>query len=103
MVDFLTHIKQLYKNRGLTFVLNAADFNRHDAVIHDRCLCIRGETLRKLFPDYSLDEIITCLNSLGALKVGNEKRPIQIQRCGCSIDGKGHAYGFYAIPLNVLK
>lgn len=66
----------------------------HDGLIHNGCLCLRGDKIRKLFPDVPLEDVISGLEAQGAIKRGVNDRAIQIYGTG----GKR----FYAIPLAKL-
>jgi hypothetical protein len=94
--DFLARIRSLYKATEFHLAENAASFNseQHDGVIHKGYLCLRGDTLLKFFPAYSLVEIGNALLTQGALEPGTKKKTKQIFAAG----GKH----FYFIPLGKL-
>jgi hypothetical protein len=94
-VDYLASICTLYKNGAFRLADNAKLFSQeHDGVIHNGCLCLRGENLRDVFPT-NFEAVLDALVAQGALKCGKDRRTIQIHGTG----GKR----FYAIPLDKLR
>ena len=94
-IDFLAYIRTIFRDGEFLLADSAEEFKRgHEGLIHNGCLCLRGDKLRKLFPDVRLDDIADNLLTRGALRPGADKRGIQIYGTG----GKR----FYAIPLNKL-
>lgn len=98
-LDFLARIRTMYQDGRFHLADNAKQFTSvHDGLIHDGCLCLRGENFRKkvctslLSTNY--DEVLDALEAQGALKRGKDKRTIQIY----GTNGKR----FYAIPLETL-
>lgn len=98
-IDFLARIRTMYQDGSFHLANGANQFTRtHDGLIHDGCLCLRGENFRKkvctspLSTNY--DEVLDALEAQGALKRGKDKRTIQIY----GTSGKR----FYAIPLEKL-
>lgn len=95
-VDYLGHIRALYKNNILSIASSAMQFNEniHEGVIHNECLCLRGDKLVTYFSGGDIAEIADSLFCQGALKTGKNNRTIQIS----ALNGKR----FYAIPLSYL-
>ena len=100
VIDPLARIRTMYHDGGLSIADSAKQLmSGHDGLIHDGCLCLRGENFRKkvcttpLSTNY--DEVLDALEAQGALKRGKDKRTIQIY----GTSGKR----FYAIPLEKLR
>jgi hypothetical protein len=96
--DFLAHIRTLYKASEFNLAENAVicKSEQYDGVIHNGCLCLRGDTLRKFFPANSLKEIGNALLAQEALEPGtNKKNTKQIY----AASGKH----FYFIPLSKIQ
>ena len=95
-VDFLSTIRTAYLNRLFRLADSAQQFQKgYDGLIHQNCLCLRGEALKKLFPHYHIRDISESLDACSALKKVGGKNTIQIYGTG----GKR----FYAIPLLRLQ
>ncbi len=99
LIDPLVRIRTMYHDGGFSIAESTKQFTGgHDGLIHDGCLCLRGENFRKkvctspLSTNY--DKVLGALEAQGALKRGKDKRTIQIY----GTSGKR----FYAIPLEKL-
>jgi len=99
--NYLWEICKLNKSGAFCLANNQNEFNDalHDGLIHDDCLCLRGEKLESKIRDLgvrtSLNNILDELEAQDALKRGTEKRSVQISGTG----GKR----FYAIKLGKLR
>ena len=100
VIDPLARIRTMYHDGGFSIADSAKQLmSGHDGLIHDGCLCLRGENFRKkvctspLSTNY--DEVLDALEAQGALKRGKDQRTIQIY--GTS------GNRFYAIPLEKLR
>ena len=96
----LARIRTMYHDGDFSIADSAKQFIRgHDGLIHDGCLCLRGESFRKKvctsLSTTNYDEVLDTLEAQGALKRGKDKRTIQIY----GTNGKR----FYAIPLEKLR
>ena len=90
------YIGQLYKNRHLKIAENVEEFDRdkHDGIVYNKHLCLRGKVLEKIHPHLEKDEVIQCLLNESALKLGADKRTIQISKLS--------GMRFYAIKLECI-
>lgn len=100
VIEPLARIRTMYQDGSFHLADSTKQFTSgHDGLIHDGCLCLRGENFRKkvctspLSTNY--DEVLDALEAQGALKRGKDKRTIQIY----GTSGKR----FYAIPLEKLR
>jgi hypothetical protein len=73
--DFLARIRTLYKASEFHLAEDAARFKsgQYDGMIHNGCLCLRPDTLHKLFPAYGIKEIGNALLAQGALEPGTKE------------------------------
>lgn len=99
-VDYLGLISALYYNKDLHLAVNISHLKeKHDGLIYNSCLCLRGtklmEKVHKFVPKASIYRVIDSLLAQGALKIGTDKRSIQISG--------GHGKRFYAIQLKKLR
>ena len=96
-IDFLARISLKYKNGEIILAENPGQFKEreYDGVIHNRELCLRSDTLRRIFPGIGPEDVAKGLLTQGALRPGTKDLQIQIYAAG----GKR----FYAIPLNKLR
>jgi hypothetical protein len=101
MPDYLKLIRTMFKGDSFRLAKDAKRFEdaKHDGLIHNECLCLRGKKfvgkIREFFPDADIGEVCGALQTENALRTGTEKRTIQIYGC----DG----LRFYAIPLKKLQ
>lgn len=95
-IDYLAQVRAMYLSDNFVIAGTAKQFieGQHDGVLHNSCLCLRGESLQTHFPTINLTEITDSLLAQGALKPSKCNRTIQIS----SLRGKR----FYAIPLDKL-
>ncbi len=93
----MTHIRSAYRAEEFVVAKNVKEFKKgqHDGVIHNGELCLRGDALRKLFPNVRVEDIAINLSAQGAFRTGKDS--LQIQLSGAN------GARFYAIPLNKLQ
>ena len=99
-IDYLARIRKMYQDGRFSLADSAKQFTRvHDGLIHDGCLCLRGENFRKKvcksLSVTNYNDVLDTLEANGALKRSNDKRTIQIYGTG--------GMRFYAIPLEKLS
>lgn len=96
VVDYLKPIRDAYNSDSFILANSPKQFvsEIHDGLIHNECLCLRGDKLRELFPSTPLEEIADKLEAQGALRRSGKYRAIQIY----GTKGKR----FYAIKLHQL-
>lgn len=72
--NYLDHIRELYRKRRLSIANNKRLFNegQHDGVVHQDCLCLRPQTLARLFPSSDINDIARQLDAKGALIKGRD-------------------------------
>lgn len=97
-IDYLEIIRKLYKKGKFHIADNAKEFSvdEHDGVIHNDCLCLRGERLEKALdkkiPHVKFADVIQTLGKQNVLRKVKKKNTIQIK-------GKR----FYAVWLDLLE
>lgn len=81
-VDYWNHIRDCYKAGKIFYAENCNEYQDdvHDAVIHAKCLCIRGEWINATFPNSNQTEIAASLNNLGVLEKGKKSFTKQISK-----------------------
>ena len=98
-IDFLARIRAMFHSGEIALAANPELFkdrnSRYDGVIHNGELCLRGDTLRRIFPGIPPEDVARGLLSKGILRRCSKDLQIQINSTG----GKR----FYAIPLDKLQ
>lgn len=105
--DYLQLIRELYKNGRIRIAKNDKAYNpeKHDALIHYKCLCLRRETLDRLLcevhPNVNIKGVIDFLMNMNALKCDKYtgKFIIKINSKNEYVKGKC----FYGIYLSMLE
>lgn len=101
--DYLSFIKKLYTSRSfcISDCKKSFDIDKHDGLIHNDCLYLRGKKLKEklhLFsPDIDTREVISDLVNKEALRVGKDGNTVQFS------DEPFKGMRFYAIRLDKLK
>jgi hypothetical protein len=96
--DYLAVIGAMYRKGEFNIADSAKEFDesRHDSLLNNGCLYLRGQKLDKIFHDNaSTNDVLKALEAQEALKRGTDRRSIQVS----GTNGKR----FYAIPLDKLR
>lgn len=72
--DYLSYIAKCYNDGTIFYANNYNEYTEglHDGVIHNGCLCLRGEWLSKVFPNIPLNKIADSLTVQRALVRGKQ-------------------------------
>lgn len=104
-MDYVNIIRTIYKKKKLRLADNVESFNvdKHDAVIHYECLCVRRKNLEdilsKFLPSVPIDYVIQGLEKKHALKRVKDKRTVKIS----TLNKEAGSLRFYAIWLHMLE
>lgn len=84
-LNYLNIIKELYHNGAFKLAKNQNEFdsNKHDGLIHYKCLCLRGKSIDRIvgqnYKSYNRNKLIGFLVSKTALKRQGDKNTVQIK------------------------
>lgn len=84
-LNYLNIIKELYHSGAFRLAKNQNEFdpNKHDGVIHYKCLCLRGKSIDRIvgqkYESFSRNLLIDFLISKSALKRQGDKNTVQIK------------------------
>jgi hypothetical protein len=95
--DYLALIGAMYRKGEFKIANSAKEFDesRHDGLLNNGCLCLRGKKLDKIFADSaSRSDVLDALEAQEALKRNASRRSIQVS----GTNGKR----FCAIPLKKI-